>query len=309
MKISIVMSSYNGEKYIKSQLKSILNQEESIDEVLIRDDGSTDNTVDIVRQFIKEHNLTNWQIRVNFHNLGWRANFIEGMLEAQGDLIFFCDQDDIWRTDKLKIMKRIMLSNPQINVLASDYQELLSGGKGKIGPYTADDQVKKVELYKNYMYVKAPGCTYCVRKKFAVETAKFWNASYPHDALVWRLALFTDSLYICREPLIYWRQHKTSAFAKESRLLKSRSKKYQLIKASKKFNNSIRKFLLTFYAEKVTNRKEKLVLTSNAYLNLRMSFYDSKNPIYGLRLIKYLKYYPRYRQYLADWYLVYFNHN
>lgn len=56
------MSSYNGEKYIKEQLKSIQTQERPADEVLIRDDGSTDNTVEIVRQFIKAHHLENWRI-------------------------------------------------------------------------------------------------------------------------------------------------------------------------------------------------------------------------------------------------------
>lgn len=308
MKISVVMSSYNGEKYIEDQLKSIQGQERPADEVLIRDDGSTDNTVKIARHFIQTHHLKNWRVEVNSQNLGWRENFVQGMLEAQGNLIFFCDQDDVWRSEKLKLMEKVMQGNPQINVLASNYQKLLGNELDKIGPYPAGQQVKKIGLYNNYMFVKAPGCTYCVRKEFAQATAKVWNKEYPHDALVWELALFTDSLYLYTKPLIKWRQHQTSAFSKESRLLKTKSKKYRWLEESQRFNNSIREFLAVNNGQ-VDNEKKRLLEATDKYLSLRKKFYDIRNPIYGLQLLRYWKLYPRYRQYLADWYLVYFNHN
>lgn len=302
------MSSYNGEKYIEDQLKSIQGQERPADEVLIRDDGSTDNTVKIARHFIQTHHLKNWRVEVNSQNLGWRENFVQGMLEAQGNLIFFCDQDDVWRSEKLKLMEKVMQGNPQINVLASNYQKLLGNELDKIGPYPAGQQVKKIGLYNNYMFVKAPGCTYCVRKEFAQATAKVWNKEYPHDALVWELALFTDSLYLYTKPLIKWRQHQTSAFSKESRLLKTKSKKYRWLEESQRFNNSIREFLAVNNGQ-VDNEKKRLLEATDKYLSLRKKFYDIRNPIYGLQLLRYWKLYPRYRQYLADWYLVYFNHN
>ena len=308
MKLSVVISSYNGEEYIEDQLESILSQERPADEVLIRDDGSTDNTVKIVHQFIETHHLKNWRIEVNQKNLGWRANFVKEMLEAQGDLLFFCDQDDVWHSDKLKTMENVMQANQQINVLASNYQKLLENGLGDVGPYPAGHQVKKIELYNNYMFVKAPGCTYCVRKGFGQAAAKVWKPEYPHDELVWSLALFTDSLYLYTQPLINWRQHTTSAFSKESKSLKSKSKKYQWLETSKKFNDSVKEFLAE-YDERRTDKKNRLLEATDKYLKLREKFYDSKNPIYGVRLLKYWKLYPRYRQYLADWYLVYFNHN
>lgn len=309
VKLSVVMSSYNGEQYIKQQLESIQRQERQADEVLIRDDGSTDNTVNIVRQFIEDHHLENWHIKINHQNMGWRANFVNGMIEAKGDLIFFCDQDDIWNSNKLKVMENIMMTSPKINVLASNYQELLESGLGNVGPYASGHQLKQVKLYSNYMFVKAPGCTYCVRKEFATAIAKVWDESYPHDELAWCLALFTDSLYIYTEPLIEWRQHKTSAFAKESKSLKSRSKKLDWIKVSQKFNKSVEKFLPLTVKDDVTNEKTRLLRATDHYLSLRKKFYTSKNAIYGLRLVNYLKLYPRTRQYLADWYLVFFNRN
>ena len=74
MKLSIVLSTYNGEAYITEQLDSILNQTRKADEVLIFDDCSTDNTPQIIEQFISGHNLTTWKFAVNHENKGWKRN-------------------------------------------------------------------------------------------------------------------------------------------------------------------------------------------------------------------------------------------
>ena len=71
MRLSIVLSTYNGEAYITEQLDSILNQTRKADEVLIFDDCSTDNTPQIIEQFISEHTLTTWTFAVKQENKGW----------------------------------------------------------------------------------------------------------------------------------------------------------------------------------------------------------------------------------------------
>ena len=110
MKLSIVLSTYNGEAYITEQLDSILNQTRKADEVLIFDDCSTDNTPQIIKQFISGHNLTTWKFAVNHENKGWKRNFMEGIWSTSGDLVFPCDQDDIWMPQKLeRIMNPFMI--------------------------------------------------------------------------------------------------------------------------------------------------------------------------------------------------------
>ena len=105
MKISVVMATYNGEKYITEQLDTIRNQTRKIDELVVCDDRSKDNTVSVVKAYIKEHNLEDaWAIHVNERNLGYANNFHRATLMATGDLIFFSDQDDLWREDKIEIM-------------------------------------------------------------------------------------------------------------------------------------------------------------------------------------------------------------
>ena len=86
MKTTVVLSSYNGEKYIREQLESILRQTRLPDEVLIADDGSSDSTVEICRTFIRDHGLENWSVQVNAVNKGWADNFSDAFLKAFSSL-------------------------------------------------------------------------------------------------------------------------------------------------------------------------------------------------------------------------------
>lgn len=120
MTISIVMTTYNGEKYILEQLHSLLQQNRKADEVIVLDDCSTDNTVEIVKNFIQANHLEHWRVCVNDKNVGWKQNFVNGFELASGDLVFPCDQDDIWLSDKLEIMEKLMEENQHIDLLSGD---------------------------------------------------------------------------------------------------------------------------------------------------------------------------------------------
>lgn len=304
MKLSVVMSTYNGASFIQHQLESLRDQKRKADEVLIFDDCSSDNTVDIARNFISKNRLGNWKIVVNEHNKGWRKNFIDGMAEANGDLIFPCDQDDYWHDDKLEIMSNFMNRYPQIKVLASNYREVFDDGTTHIGSFRQDNQLKKVELYNNYMLNKLPGCTFCIRKEIAQLCKKYWEKGYPHDALIWRLGLFSDSLYIYAKDLIDWRKHGTSAFAREAKNMKNKESKYDWIETSARMNTTIQRFINEYPVPR-KDEKQNLLAKTAYYLLLRKKLYNTENPLFAIRLARYWNLYPRYRQYLADWYLVY----
>ena len=76
MKLSVVISTYNGEDYIERQLDSIKNQTRPADEVLIIDDCSTDNTVNIIRRYIEKNDLCSWKFEVNNQNKGWYSGSV-----------------------------------------------------------------------------------------------------------------------------------------------------------------------------------------------------------------------------------------
>ena len=99
-KVSVVVCTYNGEKYISTQLDSILKQTYPIYEVIIQDDNSTDGTWGILQEYASKY--ANVHIFRNEKNLGVNANFFSAIRKAQGDYIAISDQDDIWHSDKIE---------------------------------------------------------------------------------------------------------------------------------------------------------------------------------------------------------------
>lgn len=96
--ISVCMASYNGEKYIKEQINSILKQLSSEDELVISDDGSTDRTLDIVRSYDDER----IRLFINQGDHGYSKNFENALRHCKGDFIFLSDQDDVWKDNKVE---------------------------------------------------------------------------------------------------------------------------------------------------------------------------------------------------------------
>lgn len=99
---SVVVATYNGEKYIIDQLKSIMCQSLIPDEVIISDDGSKDATIELVEHFIETNSLKTWKVIHNLVTKGISDNFYRGLSQVTGDIVFLCDQDDIWKANKIE---------------------------------------------------------------------------------------------------------------------------------------------------------------------------------------------------------------
>lgn len=113
--ISVAMATYNGEKYIKEQLDSILSQLNVDDELIISDDGSTDNTLNIIEAY---HDR-----RIKIYNgprKGVKQNFANAISHCNGKYIFLSDQDDTWTENKIVIMLEAFENNEQVKVVVHD---------------------------------------------------------------------------------------------------------------------------------------------------------------------------------------------
>ena len=300
MKVSVVMTTYNGEKNILPQLESLLSQTRRADEVLIFDDGSTDRTIEIVNEFLENDNLSNWKLIINNTNKGWRRNFFDGICEAEGDIVFPCDQDDVWFEKKIEIMENVMKDHNEIELLVSGFTTKLDniGNKGKV-----DNTIKKISLTDNIFAIPYPGCTYCIRKTLIHKARNYWKESFPHDAFFWRMALMTDGLYALNNRLMIWRIHETSSFAIEKSSNSSISKKKEWISYAYETIDSLSNYIEKDSCQNV--RKKRLVLEKNRnWLNLRSKLFTTKKIINWFLLIRYIKIYPQRKQYLYDLYYV-----
>lgn len=203
-KVQVLLSTYNGEKYIKEQIESILEQEEVQISLLIRDDGSCDKTVEIVEKLIKENkNITFYQGR----NIGPARSFMDLVTKSgEFDYYAFADQDDVWKSKKLISAIHMLKNKKDTPSLYMSALEIVDENLNLV-------EIKKVsgnfclegELIKNF----ATGCTQVFNKKLC-DIIKSYNPSYliMHDSWITRVCYaIGGNVIIDENAYIQYRQH------------------------------------------------------------------------------------------------------
>ncbi len=117
--LSVAMCTYNGEQYLQEQIDSILLQTRLPDEVVVCDDGSTDKTLQILKDFRRK---ASFPVRIyeNEVNLGPTKNFEQAISLCMGNIIALSDQDDVWMPDKIEMLEKALDSHPDAGYVFSD---------------------------------------------------------------------------------------------------------------------------------------------------------------------------------------------
>ena len=296
MKTSVLISTYNGEAFIEEQLASLLEQTVQPDEVLIVDDCSTDGTYAKIQAFLARNHLDGWRISRNERNRGFRANFRALAEAATGDLVFFCDQDDVWGERKIETCLDVMACRPDISLLCTDY--ICSGSRpaeGSLSPVAPreDWNIEKVYPHKGKPYVWL-GCAMAVRASFIHEVLPYWADDWAHDECVWCMAEASGGSAILHETHLWHRVHDGNATGKK---VHQKSRRIALIEEKAKG-----------YAETVRFCREKGIEGETLRLFTGMSECEFarveflQNPTLGKAalLLRYLCYYPEAKSYLVD---------
>ena len=305
MKLSIVMTTYNGIRYIEEQLESIVNQEREADEVLIFDDGSNDGTPEFIEKYIIKNKLNNtWKVIVNEENKGWRRNFVEGIWSSTGDLVFPCDQDDIWHKDKLKVMEDIMINNPQIKILTTNVTNLYDNSKREQSS-DQNEKLEKVSWTKHIFKVDAPGCVFCIRKEIVEKSKNYYNVEYAHDDYFWKLGLFADGLYNYNKDMIDYRRHDDSTFSVEVRKNRNSKARIKWINMALDYCKDLTDYVKDDDTITEKDKKLKIIERNRKYLNIRNKFYKTGNPLLIVPMSMYKDCYLQSRQLLGDIYIKY----
>ena len=216
--VSVVLSTYNGARYLREQLDSLLAQTRLPDRIVICDDCSTDDTPDIARGYIAAHSDSpvKFDFSVNERNVGWKANFRKMIVRSEADYVFPCDQDDIWEPGKIAQMLEIMEARPEVDLLACSVAPFYEDGAQRTdaASYQAAEEDCRIEpeaFAPDFMYILRPGCSYCVRGGFIQRIVPYWKESYPHDATLWRLAVIEGGAAVLNERLVRFRRHAGNA--------------------------------------------------------------------------------------------------
>lgn len=304
-KISVVMTTYNGQKYLLEQMESLRKQTREIDEVIIMDDCSTDLTSEIVCSYISEHNLSQWKFVKNKQNMGWKKNFKMGFDLSTGDYIFPCDQDDIWHPDKVQVMTECMDNNPDIELLAANYVTFFSekdnGSGSKLYASRSrlmknDGSLEILGIDPKWPYINRPGCVYCFRKEFYDSIKDKWDTKYAHDSILWRFARMDHALGMLNWPVIDFRRHGDNVTSEENRTKASRIAT---------FNDYI--YFHNLALERVKSEEDVQIIHKGInFLEKRKKFFETGNPFIWIKLIiQFHNYYISLRGCLGDLVFVY----
>jgi len=210
---SVCIATYNGEKYIKEQLESIICQLSDLDEIIISDDYSTDSTVELIKEYLNYP-----QIRLYYNNnrKGVVGNFENALRQAKGEFIFLADQDDVWLPNKvqkcialLKIYDLVVsdcyVTDSKLNIIHPSFFAIRGSRSGFLK-----------NLWKN-TYLGA--CIAFRRKLLNYVLPIPKNLPVFHEGWIASLADITGNVYFFSEKLIYYRRHEknVSFTAKKSK--------------------------------------------------------------------------------------------
>lgn len=208
-KIIVLMSTYNGEKYLKEQIDSIINQKNVNIEILIRDDGSNDGTIEILEYYSEHFSFISWY---NGENLGPAKSFLNLITRANdADYYAFCDQDDVWDDDKLFIAIRQLqkLDENKPNLYYSNLRIVDQNMK-----FYRNSHNKKMYSKNKYSCLTENLCTGCTAV-FNYKAKSMLNNHLPnyctmHDTWIYMMCKMFGTCIYDKNPHINYRQHQNN---------------------------------------------------------------------------------------------------
>lgn len=181
--VSVALCTFNGRRWIAKQIRSVLAQTIQVDEIVVSDDASQDDTVAIVRQVLEEGDIP-FRILESPHQQGFVANFEKAVRHCSGDLVFFCDQDDLWEPEKvsssLELMQGHLWFASDARLISADDAILPSRLWERIG-FDPGTTVDSASLSRRIL--RRPtltGATMAVRRD-ALELCLPFPTEFPHD--------------------------------------------------------------------------------------------------------------------------------
>ena len=202
VKVSVALASYNGSRHIADQIASLLDQTHTPDEIVVSDDRSADDTVQIVHDIARRSDVP---IRVvtNENPAGVSSNFESALRDCSGDLVFLCDQDDVWYPAKIEtVLGEFVRRRATVHYLLNDQHitdgELVPSGRTKM------DNIRAAGLSDDDMIT---GCCIAVTPQLLRICLPFPDVDVAHDVWIGKLAGYLGVRHTITTDLQYYRRH------------------------------------------------------------------------------------------------------
>lgn len=287
--ISVIICTYNGEKYIEEQLNSLKEQSVFINEYIICDDNSSDNTCVIVNRYIEKNPELNIKLLKNGKNRGVIRNFEFGLNQASGDYIAFCDQDDVWLPNKIEISlnkikemeqkygKKIpLLVHTDLLVVDEDLEIINSSFFLQEGlkVYKNEEVLKALFLQNNLV-----GCTMFFNKIAKELALPFPKHIIMHDYWLGLVVASKGKIEFVNQKTIKYRQHKKNVVgAKNYISFKSLKKVFD----KKYLDKSINAIIMQ--NKEVVNFKSGFLVENNKWFLEALNALEKNNVIDMIKL-------------------------
>lgn len=308
MKVSVVLATYNGEKYIERQLLSILNQEVVPSEIVITDDRSTDKTLSIINGYVEKNQHINWVITFS-NNKGFVTNFLNGILNSTGDIIFLSDQDDEWKSNKISNYVKIFETHTEATLIHGDID--IVDLDGKILKTKTQQYKKGINKFSFTDFINKPnypGMSMAFKKSVFDKNKDFVfnniNDIKTHDYLLVMLALFEGEVYTVGES--YSDRTYTGENVALQEVNKSKLLRQDRIESAKTYINQYR-LVLNFLSSNFTSNSKKEKIEVNKLLNAqehRLDFLENGGIKQGVSLIKNARHLPSWKSLIGDMFSV-----
>ncbi len=205
--VSVCLAAYNGERWLRAQLTSILHQLDDADEVVIVDDASGDSTPRIVEE------LRDPRIRVlrNVRNIGVDSSFERAISEANGEIIFLSDQDDLWYENKVAIVLGAFAETPDVTLVLSDAEIIDEAGNRREYTYFEARGKFVPGIMANILKSKFLGCAMAFRANLRKHFLPFPSLIPGHDMWIGIVNEWYGKTRFIKQPLIAYRRHGSNA--------------------------------------------------------------------------------------------------
>lgn len=276
-RVAVLLSSYNGEKYIEEQIISVMCQKNIDVSLYIRDDGSTDKTIEIIDRLANKYNS---HIKYELgKNVGVVNSFFTLLREVNGyDYYAFCDQDDVWDENKIGIA----IDSLNKSVIPAMYFSTTLPVDSNLVPITKiskkNDECHVFNISEVMIRNNVVGCTMVFNKKLREKILRnIPTRVIMHDHWIYAVCIAIDGdIYYDKTPHIKYRQHDSNVVGNKQNF-KSRIKHSSFSKENVKIRSDMAKKIIEEYSDEISSNNKSIIA--------RYAFYDI-SLIKKLELIK-----------------------